>query len=432
MNVFMIGNGLDLHYSLPTTYTSFLHTVEFLFESISIGEEFTSVKDVFSKENLQKKDSAIRRCFETYGEKYDAPLDPKLLEKVFGEALANSWFKYLIDSFDKEKGWIDFEREIREVIRIISTSLEKRCTKGHDVYLNVLQEDERTIQICESFKNIIFGDRTPFIYKEDAAYYPIIRDCLTEYPYGSGSFRVNKTAVANVMFNSLRDMVKMLATFLLLFVDYPVKNMIDFKDIETDELFERCNWNNSEILSFNYTHTMQLLYHKGITPPPVVYYIHGELNESLLPETSNIVLGIDSDKSDNLENMDVSFLKFKKYYQRVFYKTDLAYLDFLKEHDPANKEDYYDLYVIGHSLDVTDQEVIRECFARANSIFIFYYCEDNLSDLISNLVSVFGKQEFDDLRAKRKLQFHHIDCLKSEQVFSEQVSSSLALSPIPC
>lgn len=30
MDVFMIGDGFDVHYCLPTTYTSFLNTVAFL------------------------------------------------------------------------------------------------------------------------------------------------------------------------------------------------------------------------------------------------------------------------------------------------------------------------------------------------------------------------------------------------------------------
>ncbi len=52
MDVFMIGNGFDLHYCLPTTYTCFLRTVDHISKCLKKGETITSVAQVFSDPTL--------------------------------------------------------------------------------------------------------------------------------------------------------------------------------------------------------------------------------------------------------------------------------------------------------------------------------------------------------------------------------------------
>ena len=419
MEVFMIGNGFDLHYSLPTRYTSFLCTVVYLCKKIEYekkdGKRFSSVAQVFSDKELRNSDPAIDQCVKTYGEDYDASINWDYVVEEFENALKNNWIDYLRSSFGEEKKWIDFEREIREVIQEISLAIDKQYIQGRNVFFCVPQNDRRMRRICEKFQVLFSGECFDAPFKDtDAIYYTIDDNCLTEEPIGSGMRHADKGKIASVLFKSLRELVDLLAKYFWLFVEYPVKNMIDFKKaIPLDEKLTQRDWKNTEIISFNYTHTMKLLYHRELDSPPPVYFLHGELNEHDLNTPSNLVLGVDADKSDSLGSLEVSFLQFKKYYQRVFFQTDISYLEFLNKHDPEKNEELFDLYIIGHSLDPTDKEVIQECFARAASIHVIYHDVGNLSNSIRNLVLIFGKKSFDDLRAKRKLQFQHIDCLKN-------------------
>ena len=66
----------------------------------------------------------------------------------------------------------------------------------------------------------------------------------------------------------------------------------------------------NKVFSFNYTNTIETLY----ASEEKVYHIHGNIND-------NIVLGVNPDKHDEIENIDTLFIQFKKYFQRVFYKT---------------------------------------------------------------------------------------------------------------
>lgn len=53
MNVYLLGNGFDLHHKFPTRYIDFLHTVQFLSENSE--QEFSMVGDVFGNEPLKSK-----------------------------------------------------------------------------------------------------------------------------------------------------------------------------------------------------------------------------------------------------------------------------------------------------------------------------------------------------------------------------------------
>ena len=57
MNVYLLGNGFDLHHKFPTRYIDFLHTVQFLSENCE--QEFSMVGDVFGNESLKSKNGFI-------------------------------------------------------------------------------------------------------------------------------------------------------------------------------------------------------------------------------------------------------------------------------------------------------------------------------------------------------------------------------------
>lgn len=428
MNVFMIGNGFDLHYCLPTTYTSFLRTVENVSKRIAAGEKITSVAQVFKNDELHNCDGTLKRCFDRYGDSYNAVLDHKELQRIFGSAAENMWFSYLLHSFGVGKSWIDFEREIGQVIQVISTVLENNYAEENgqisaidNIYVCVFDDDKRSNHILARF---------PFFYKSDVEYgpfqdrgafiYSVRREYLAESLFGSGAYAIDKSAISANLYEELRALADMLAAYLFMFVDRPVENLVKNRRIELDPMLLNWNWKETEIVSFNYTHTLHALY--GVDSK-ALHYIHGEVeNES----KAGIILGINSNSDDEIEHTDTTFVQFKKYYQRVFYQTDLSYIRFLESRENRFGDiDYFNLYVIGHSLDETDREVICDCFKRAASICVFYHSETEVSDKIRNLVSIFGKHEFDVLRMKKNLRFYPIEKLSEKNPFPKEIPEFL-------
>ena len=94
------------------------------------------------------------------------------------------------------------------------------------------------------------------------------------------------------------------------------------------------------------------------------------------------------------------FLRFKKYFQRVIYHTDDEYLEWI-----TNKLSDIDLVVMGHSLDITDKDIIMQMFDAAKDITVLYHNESAEASLVANLINIYGKEKFDELRIKKRLRF---------------------------
>lgn len=406
MDVFMIGNGFDLHYCLPTTYTCFLRTVENICKRLAAGEQLTSVAQIFSDPELHNSDSAIKRCYDTYGKKYNTELNQNYLREVFAHAKENVWFSYMLRSFDIGKGWVDFEREIAIVTQVLTVLFDTKLIDGDSVYLWAAEEDRLKNFICLQFSFMFSETRSEGVDDDGkpAYFYPIKQEYLQEEPCGSGALQINERKIASDLFAALRELADMLAAYLLLFVDVPVRELIQNQCIKLEGGLKNQKWAETAVISFNYTHTLANLY----CPEKNIRHVHGEL--SAFPE-STIVLGVDADRLDET-GKNVTFIQFKKYYQRAFYQTDSSYISFIEAlaQSPATRHDLR-LFVLGHSLDKTDQEIIRELFTRAKNITIFFHDDSAVTDYIRNLVSIFGKKKFDLLREKKQMAFRPLELL---------------------
>ncbi len=148
-------------------------------------------------------------------------------------------------------------------------------------------------------------------------------------------------------------------------------------------------------------------------------YIHGKADERNAITTNNMVLGIDEYLPDERKNVDMAFVAFKKFYQRIYKATGCKYMDwieviendakkknkFLYDNKDHSRDNRHDLYIFGHSLDITDKDILRKLILNDNvDTTIFYYerkdengCGDNgrseLGQKITNLVKVIGQSE---------------------------------------
>ena len=74
----------------------------------------------------------------------------------------------------------------------------------------------------------------------------------------------------------------------------------------------------THVLSFNYTDTFRQLY--SDIDNNKIDFIHGSLNKN------NLVLGINETLTEDTANKIVDTVYFKKYFQRIYKKTDYKYV----------------------------------------------------------------------------------------------------------
>lgn len=152
-------------------------------------------------------------------------------------------------------------------------------------------------------------------------------------------------------------------------------------------------------------------------------YIHGKADINNTIDTNNMVLGIDEYLGKKKRNNQVEFIAFKKFYQRIHKGTGCTYkgwIDTIKgefadyqtelEKSKAEKNimnlkamanklkkqylNKHHVYIFGHSLDVTDKDILRDLILNDNvHTTIFYHNKDVMGQRIANLVKVIGQDE---------------------------------------
>ena len=377
MNVLLLGNGFDLNYKLPTKYINFLNTVNFLSTLLSLDGH--SVGEIFGAQSLQLVDKDISNSYKAYQVIYDRiPLASEAVEKLTALASDNLLYGFLHESYNKDIGWIDFEKEISAIIRAFAEFLQNE-SPNFDAKSHPMRIADRVII---SYFNFLTKQSTPGFLKSGCG---IVKDeYVMEYPYGSGNKVIDKEKIIHELEKQLQELSDGLQIYLKCFVEKVVAELCQHSMLQQFHALMPAE----KVITFNYTNTYEQVYHNR-----EVFHIHGDLDKK-------IVLGVNPDEADEVDTIDISFLKFKKYYQRVLYHTDVDFLKWIFE-----EEGSVQLVVMGHSLDVTDKDIIMQVFGRARNITILYFNENNEASLIANLIEIYGKIGFDNLRVEKHLRF---------------------------
>ena len=347
MNILIIGNGFDLAHHLPTQYSNFLDFIK-AYKEPSESEYFQFIAEI--KDNNEDLCNEISSLIE----------DNVLLD-------------YFLSIYEErckkgKKGWIDFENEISFIVQKLDEAkqyIEKKFSEtGEAVRLS------KVIALC--LKPIIIANPNE-----------VSNAAIVDYSYEPRFFDYQ----ANRVLRSLNKLIRLLEIYLYEYVEkldcrYRLHDL-DGKDI-------------NKVLSFNYTDT----YRKYYDPEGTVQYcfIHGKAQEGNI-ETCNLVLGIDEYLSYDRVDLDNQFVWFKKFYQRIYKETDSEYLDWIESFERKNegnsgKPYHMDLYIYGHSLDVTDKDVLSRLILMENTTtHIFYHSREAMAKQISNLVKVIGEEK---------------------------------------
>ena len=433
-NFYLLGNGFDIHHKLPTRYIDMLNICQFILDNKNKKYEslYGLVKDYLNEND----DSFFKEYLKIYEKRL---LEIKLVSDDFNKVYAlenNCWYKYIIACRSSNDKWIDFEAIIQRVLKLFEALFHDNeyslFLKQHKRNNHEDLEYSKTVyveKLADYFDNVL-GDgderRQGFLFKQ----------CFMQIDVGHRAYVCYKEKqIVDNLYEHLEVFKNILKYYLLLFVDSVL--LVEGEEYQSTHVGFLKNFNpeSDYIISLNYTATVEHIYS---VPSQCVHHYHGKLD-------SHIVLGVNATQDDEFNESlipNTRFIKFKKYYQRAYYDTDASYLEmmfrdreqhrmkketreafdrvtsayrmtnmarnvisFRDEVFPPEKNGRKILVVIGHSLDITDGEIIRKLFEQCELIRVYYHNDIARGDYIENLVRIFGKSEFEIMRTTGRLEF---------------------------
>ena len=367
MNILVIGNGFDLAHGLPTKYRDFLKFVEVIRQVLNAKGKEIDWKDIHLeiKELIKINMENVRNNIFSQ-------------EQIWRELLEeNFWIEYFLQCpmYQKEN-WIDFESEISNVIQSIDFDMKNN---------NLKLDDDASI-VSNFYLEKFFHKRLPAAVLD----------------FGEDTQVITFREMRDVLYQDLNKLTRAFEIYLCEYVGkiQSVKISKEIKSLRIDH-----------VLSFNYSHTYQKLYDKL---KKIKYdYIHGESRFNSTLESNNMVLGIDEYLNKKSKDKEIDFIAFKKYYQRIYKKTGSEYKNWVDEiansryeNEVALRERFpkqipykkfnskHKLYIFGHSLDITDKDVLRDLILNDNVYTTIYYLNKVvMGQQIANLVKVIGQDE---------------------------------------
>lgn len=374
MNMLIIGNGFDLAHGRPTAYSDFL---QFLYYILS-AKEYLGDKAQFES-SLVIKCPTVRQYILS---SFDTRKNPKseyvgntnnAIQELYNCLDKNVWYEYFSAIWREDsingKNWIDFEREILEVIDFFDHGIKNIHGRIVD-NIETEADANRNMNKLNRFWRLF---RTK-IQQEG------IKKCLW-------SDFIDKT------YQDLQDLVRCLE----LYLDDCVEKMKtssyspDIQGLQIDS-----------VLSFNYT-TIPTKIYPSLTN---THYIHGCAKRDRPAADNNMVLGVNEYWIGPEKDIRTNFNLYKKFVQRIIKETGINYkgtlLEMQSDFDDSIKNrtlaytgpQYSYVYIFGHSLDVTDGDILRETIRTPGVITtIFYRNKQQQANQIANLSKVLGQDE---------------------------------------
>lgn len=383
-NILVIGNGFDLYHCLPTRYIDFINVVNRL---LKLAEEqklqrCSYIKYMFGTRSPLYSDTHIKKCYQIHrNSMQNVKLKQERIERLVEISKDNVWIKYFLKMCIRNIGWIDFEKEMAQVINAITNYFD--CVSGDEK--KFLQKGIHIDENILSRSDINILMRVPF-YEELEGKLKIKDEYYVKDIEGNKILKIDETKIIYMLEQDLEDLSEALVIYLEQFVQ-----SIAIDKSSNNPIF----YNIDEVINFNYTDTYSRLYSKDIK----VFYVHGSMNEI----ENGIVLGINADQKDQQSNMDLRFVKFKKYYQRIQKGTSFRLKKML------NRESVNHLHIVGHSLDITDKDILTGLIMFENTVTtVYFHSNDAKNEQIAKLILLFGKDKFEKLLNDEKIEFQRL------------------------
>lgn len=350
--VLVTGNGFDIAHGLKTKYKDF---IDFVDQFVSIFE-LNEISEEYLPMHTNEFNDFIVRFFREDNEENNG-----IIQEFYRLTHDNIWiqhFKRVMAT--QNENWVDFEKEISSIVRMLENSFDKQdCNENaivsnfvseplfHD-YLNTIR-DERSFVDIDGFKRFI------------------IEDCLSY----------------------LNCLIRAFEIYLEIYViKCPLEGIYQKNILDLALNGDDC------IITFNYIDTYNKIYSYDTKEKILVHHIHGNADIKNTVDSNKMVLGIDEYLNGEDRNRKTDFVRFKKYFQRIIKQTDATYKSIFSCDSEINMDssDKIEVYFFGHSLDVTDKDIISEIVTsnKVSTITIFAYDKKTQESQISNLIQIIG------------------------------------------
>ena len=293
-----------------------------------------------------------------------------MVQELYEHLDKNVWYEYFKKIWENDlingKNWIDFEQEILEVVNFF----DHKITNKYEP-ISKLQGDSVN-EKNKHFWSLFYVK----IQQEN------VQRC-------TWSDFIDKT------YQDLQDLVRCLEIYL---DDCVAKAHITCCSPDIQEL------KIDSVLSFNYTSIPTDIY-PSLTN---MHYIHGRAKSDRPAAENDMVLGVNEYWDDHEKNSRTNFNCYKKFVQRIIKETGIGYKKALRamlsEYEysdrlHAKSKDYFErkynnVYIFGHSLDVTDGDILREVMRIGGVVITVYYKDkQQQANQIANLSKVLGQDE---------------------------------------
>lgn len=373
--ILVTGNGFDLNYGFPTSYSDFINILNHIKMSHDLDFDI-----IYSK---CSKHQEIINNFKSF------IFDKEKIEILENEIKKNLWYNFFENEYQIET-WIDFENKIEYVLKMLFSSLEylkeNRFFKG-SIGVNDLSYDARlfnnNIEIIHVLKNfkIIYVDSDYNITLNESY-------LIKKYDF---FINIDLDKITKNLYSELILFKKIFNYYFEIFI-FPLYDNIKTKFDRT--LFSTIN----KHYTFNYTPTFEKLFNnRNITS-----FLHGKIDSDI----NKIVLGINDIPDETLEKK--YFIPFTKYFQKLDNNTDYI---FIKEFEKKKNSNFM-FFFLGHSLDKSDEDYINEIFefvielkSKIKKIVVIYHSEKSKSKLLINLLDIRGKKNIQELMKNNILVF---------------------------
>lgn len=320
----IIGNGFDISCGLPTRYSDF---ITFLKEWENF---YSSIKNLKTSNNYTPKKT--KSDLIAYFLKHCNTIEATIIEECNNIIISNKWIKcfFLENSNQLNNNWIDFEREIQNIIELI----ENAFSSIYKYYTTEFDKKVAAFTISDAIKYINIFDSKKYIFTLQNDQW------IVSSKYSLRDILLYKENLLNTMVEELENFNKCFYLYLKHFVNtYPVINHSNLDNLVKTDF--------SNILTFNYTNNIEEAL--GNKYDDSFCHVHGSLEEN------NIVMGIGDHSIGNNE-----YLYFQKFFQRIQKHADYSYTKWL------DYETQYNIIIYGHSLDATDKSIFEYFFKHTN------------------------------------------------------------------
>ncbi len=406
MKILVIGNGFDLAHYLPTKYSQFISVLQAI-EKLPDDKEEINFNDLFGDLSINES-WFFDRTRELYAID-EIRFDRELILGIKEKLRENIWYAYFKHHLAEIETWIDFETKILEALEVVSnfyqTFYEKKEEKGSNFDPFVVKSlarsgiylDKMDIDHLLSF-NIITV--VTMVYKPGYG----IRDIYLDNTYKELKFD-----------KILIDLKSSLDIFIEIFDLYLSGVVSKFK--VSFSKFDKVFDNLDLVYSFNYTSTFLNFYpHSANTP---IDFLHGQAGSA----NKKLVLGISELPTEVLKLYKA--YGFVKYHQKLFNNTDYQFFneneslqELLFQYNHAGGfDEKVEVIIWGHSLDVSDEEYIKEIFSyntnvEHNSEFmnvtVLYHNDSSRFSMLANLLHILGKELIERWMKKDWLKFEPV------------------------